>query len=81
MFIFLKFFMRFRFQMRNFTFLFNIPLTNITIITHLLQLNTYKLNFKTNLLEDNVNFVDNTKKILVFIIHTHIRLRSTNNPI
>ena len=70
--------MKFRFQMRMFTFLLNISQTNITIITHLLQLNTYKMNIKTNLLEEYVNFVDNTKKrnkklwictiILVFIL-------------
>ena len=75
---FFKFFMRFRFRMRMFTFLFNIFKTYIAI-SHLLQINTYKMNIKTNLLEENVIFVDNTKKSLVFIIHTHIRLRSTNN--
>ena len=44
--------------MRIFTFLFNISQTNITVISHLIQLN--KMNIKTNLLEDYVNFVDNT---------------------
>ena len=76
MLIFFKFFMRFRFQMRMFTFLFNISQTYLTIITHLLQLN--KMNIKTNLLEEYVNFVDTTKKrneklwiytiILVFLL-------------
>ena len=61
-----------------FTFLFNISCTNITLVSHLLQLNTYKMNIKTNLLEEYVDFVDNTKKrnkklwictiILVFIV-------------
>ena len=51
--------MRFRFQMRMFTFLFNIPQTYLTILTHLLQLN--KMEIKTILLEEYVNFVDNTK--------------------
>ena len=68
--------MRFRFQMRIFTFLFNIFKTYITIVSHLLQLN--KKNIKTKLLEEYVNFVNNTKKrnkklwictfILVFIL-------------
>ena len=40
-----------------------------------------RVNIKTILLEEYVNFVDNTKKQLVFIIHTHIRLRSTNNTL
>ena len=48
--------------MGSFTFLFNISWTNITIVSHLLHLNTYKKSFKTNLLEEYVNFVDNTKK-------------------
>ena len=58
------------------TILFNITSTNITIVSHLLQLN--KMNIKTNLLEEYVDFVDNTKKrnkklwictiILVFIL-------------
>ena len=53
-------------------------ITYITIITHLLQLNKYKMNIETNLLEEHVNFVENTKKrnkklcicttILVFIL-------------
>ena len=68
--------MRFRFQMRMFTLLLNISQTFLTILTHLLQLN--KMNIKTNLLEDYVNLVDNTKKrnkklwtctiILVFVL-------------
>ena len=45
-----------------FTFLFNIFQTYVTIISHFLQPDTYKMNSKTNLLEDYVNFVDNTKK-------------------
>ena len=48
--------------MRLFTFLFNIFQTYITVITLLLQLNTNKMNLKTNLLEEYVNFVDNRKK-------------------
>ena len=36
------------------------------------------MNIKTNLLEEHVNFVDNTKKLLAFIIHKHIKLRSTS---
>ena len=52
--------MSFRFQMRMFTFPFNISQTCLTIITHLIQLN--KMNIKTNLLGEYVNFVDNTKK-------------------
>ena len=54
--------MRFKFQMRMFSFLFDIFETYITVISHLLQLNTYKMNIKTNLLEEYVNFVDSTKK-------------------
>ena len=54
--------MRFRFQMRKFTFPFNIFQTYLTLITHLLHRNTYKLNIKTNLLEEDVNFDYNTKK-------------------
>ena len=64
--------------MRIFTFLFNIFRTYITTVSDLLQLNTYNLNIKTNLLEEYVNFVDTTKKrnkklwictfILVFIL-------------
>ena len=37
------------------------------------------MNIKTNLLEEYVNFIENTKKLTVLILHTHIRLRSTNN--
>ena len=60
MFTFFKFFMRCRFQMRMFTFLLNISQTYLTILTHILQLN--KMIFKTNLLEEYVNFFDTTKK-------------------
>ena len=70
--------MRFGFQMRMFTFLFIIFKTYITKVSHLLQLKTYIMNIKTNLLEEYVNFVDITKKrnkqlwictiILVFIL-------------
>ena len=45
------------------------------MVSHLLQLNTYKMNIKfTNLLEEYVNFVDNTKnqnkyfKIIIVLI-------------
>ena len=41
-------------------FLFNFLKTYVTIVSHVLQLN--KMIIKTNLLEDYVNFVDNTKK-------------------
>ena len=37
------------------------------------------MNIETKLLEKYVIIVDNTKKLLIFIIHTHMRLRSTNN--
>ena len=46
--------------MRIFIFLFNTFKTYITIVSHLLQLT--KMNIKTNLIEEYVNFVDNTKK-------------------
>ena len=46
--------------MRTFNFLFNISKTDITILSHFLHLN--KMNIKTNLLEEYVNFVDTTKK-------------------
>ena len=48
--------------MRLFTFLCKTSSRNITILSHLLQLNTYKTNIETNLLEEYVKFVDNTKK-------------------
>ena len=71
---FFKFCMRFRFIMRLFTFLFNIFLTNITIVSRLLQRSTFQMNNKTNLLKEYVNFVDNTKKqnkyfkIIIFVL-------------
>ena len=48
--------------MRMFTFLYVIFQTYLTIISHFLQIKTYKLNIKMNLLEDYVNIVDNTNK-------------------
>ena len=73
-----NFFMRFRFQTRMFTSLSNISQTNITIITHLLQLNTYKMIIKTKFVEEYVNVVDEKKNrkrkfwicsiLLVFIL-------------
>ena len=59
-----------------FTFLFNICKTYVTIVSRLLQLNSYNMNIKTILLEEYVNFVDNTKKqnkqfkIFLFLIVT-----------
>ena len=47
--------------------IYHISYNNISFITTKYIKNEY------------VNFFDNTKKLLVFINHTHIRLRSTNN--
>ena len=72
--------------MRMFALLFNIFQTYITMIPHLLELNTYEMNIKTKLLEDYVNFVDTTRKqiynlcicriifVSIVIILTNIRV-------